>query len=88
MIIDPGHGGDNLGTEAPSGLVEKEMALDISKRLRELLERGAFEVLLTREEDEFVSLEERAVFANAVRGDLPAFNAGFFLVLAVRIKPY
>jgi len=70
VIIDPGHGGENLGTEAPSGLTEKEMALDISLRLEELLEEGSFEAMLTRESDEFVSLEARAVFANSSRGDL------------------
>jgi N-acetylmuramoyl-L-alanine amidase len=70
VIVDPGHGGKNIGTEAPSGLVEKEMALDISKRLQELLEDGAFEAVLTREGDEFISLEDRAEFANSNRGDL------------------
>jgi len=70
IIVDPGHGGENLGTEAPSGLIEKEIALDIAMRLRELLETGSFEAELTRELDEFVSLEDRAVFANTRRGDL------------------
>jgi N-acetylmuramoyl-L-alanine amidase len=70
VIIDPGHGGKNIGTEAPSGLVEKEIALDISQRLQKLLEAGAFDAVLTRESDEFVSLEDRAVFANSNRGDL------------------
>jgi N-acetylmuramoyl-L-alanine amidase len=46
------------------------MALDISQRLQDLLEDGAFDVVLTRDEDEFVSLEDRAKFANSNRGDL------------------
>ncbi|MDH3255890.1 MAG: N-acetylmuramoyl-L-alanine amidase [Acidobacteriota bacterium] len=70
IIVDPGHGGENRGTEAPSGLIEKEIALDIAMRLRELLDTGSFEVELTRQLDEFVSLEDRALFANSRRGDL------------------
>jgi N-acetylmuramoyl-L-alanine amidase len=70
VVIDPGHGGENRGTEAPGGLVEKEIALDISNRLRDLLIEASFDVEMTRERDEFVSLEERAEFANSRAGDL------------------
>jgi N-acetylmuramoyl-L-alanine amidase len=70
IIVDPGHGGENRGTEAPSGLVEKELALDISTRLGDLLDADGFEVELTRVDDSFVSLEDRAVLANSRRGDV------------------
>ena len=70
VVIDAGHGGDNLGTEAPNGLVEKEIALDISTRLKELLEAASYGVVMTREQDEFISLEQRATMANDLSGDL------------------
>lgn len=70
IIVDPGHGGKNPGTYGPNGLKEKTLALDISKRLGGLLEEADFEVALTREEDEFISLEDRAKIANANEGDL------------------
>lgn len=70
IILDPGHGGKNTGTIAPSGLVEKTIALDISERLGELLQKADFEVGMTRTDDSFLSLEERAEFANSNEGDL------------------
>ncbi|MFQ5528265.1 MAG: N-acetylmuramoyl-L-alanine amidase [Thermoanaerobaculia bacterium] len=70
IVVDPGHGGENTGTVSPSGLAEKEIALDISKRVEEILKQADFEVALTRTEDEFVSLEERAEIANQAEGDL------------------
>lgn len=70
IIVDPGHGGKNTGTISPSGLTEKTVALDISKRLGELLTQADFEVELTRSEDILLSLEERAEIANSSGGDL------------------
>lgn len=70
IILDPGHGGKNTGTISPSGLVEKTIALDISERLGELLTKAEFEVQLTRSDDTFLSLEERAEVANTSDGDL------------------
>lgn len=70
VVIDPGHGGDNLGTTGPGGLVEKELTLDIAERLRELLEESAFHVVMTRTEDAELSLEERAREANESQGDI------------------
>ncbi|MCP4203448.1 MAG: N-acetylmuramoyl-L-alanine amidase [bacterium] len=70
IILDPGHGGENLGTRSPDGLTEKVIALDISERLSLLLEKADFEVALTRTEDTFISLEERAEIANSNNGDL------------------
>ena len=70
VAIDPGHGGDSLGTHTPGGLVEKELTLDISQRLKKLLEADSFEVLMTRQADRAVSLEERGVAANQEGADI------------------
>lgn len=70
IILDPGHGGVDVGTLAPLGIVEKEVTLDIGLRLRRLLTEASFEVAMTRETDRTVALKERARFANAVDGDL------------------
>lgn len=71
VVIDPGHGGDDPGAVGKDGLQEKEVALKISKKLKELLSRelGA-QVLLTREDDVFVPLEARTVLANSQGADL------------------
>ena len=59
ILIDPGHGGKELGAVGPTGLPEKDVNLVISKLLRqELVKRGAT-VVMTREDDKFVSLGDR-----------------------------
>jgi N-acetylmuramoyl-L-alanine amidase len=71
IVIDPGHGGYDTGTVGPSGLQEKDLVLDISKRLKALIEeRLDGEVTLTRTEDVFVPLEERTAIANQTQADL------------------
>lgn len=70
IVLDPGHGGANRGTRTPSGLEEKVLTLEIARRVRKTLEGYPFEVLLTREGDEAVTLDERAAFANRVRADI------------------
>lgn len=70
VILDPGHGGHDFGTIGPGNLAEKEIALDIAFRLRNLLADQGFAVLMTRERDEAVPLDQRAAFANANAGDL------------------
>lgn len=70
IVVDPGHGGDHPGARGPLGLVEKEVALDLGLRLRDLLQDAGFEVILTREADDSVSLAERARLANEAGGDL------------------
>jgi N-acetylmuramoyl-L-alanine amidase len=70
VIIDPGHGGHDTGAIGKSGTREKDITLAISEKLAaELKERG-LEVILTRDEDRYVRLEDRAQFANESRGDL------------------
>ena len=70
IAIDPGHGGDSLGTHTPYGLVEKDVTLDIARRLEKLLAADSFGVLMTREEDRAVTLEERAAIANRSGADI------------------
>ncbi len=71
VVIDPGHGGQDEGTVGPNGLVEKELVLDVSKRLGALIEKrlGA-EVIYTRSDDSFVPLEQRTAIANEREADL------------------
>jgi len=71
IVIDPGHGGKDPGAISPGGLNEKDVTLDIALKLKYLLlQDGAFNVLLTRESDIFIPLEERTAFANQNGGDL------------------
>jgi len=72
IVIDPGHGGKDPGTiNRALGLKEKDITLDIGKRLNAILnEHRELEVILTRPRDEYVPLEERAAIANSNQGDL------------------
>ena len=70
VVLDPGHGGANLGTTNGKGLVEKELTLDIAQRVRKLLERSAYHVVMTREVDAQLSLPKRALIANEKQGDI------------------
>lgn len=70
IVLDPGHGGENLGTKTPRGLEEKLITLDVTRRVEKLLAERGFEVLMTRREDESVTLQERARFANEQRADI------------------
>jgi N-acetylmuramoyl-L-alanine amidase len=70
-VIDAGHGGHDTGTIGPTGFMEKDLVLDVSRRLGKLLEDqlGA-EVIYTREDDTFVPLENRIALANEKQADL------------------
>ena len=70
IVIDAGHGGHHTGAIADSGLSEKEVTLDIALRLSRLIGNGAFEVIMTRQDDRTVSLAKRVEFANSSRADL------------------
>jgi N-acetylmuramoyl-L-alanine amidase len=70
ILIDPGHGGDDPGAVAAHGVTEKAVALDISLRLRALLEAASFQVRMTREKDETLSLMRRVLLTNAEDADL------------------
>jgi N-acetylmuramoyl-L-alanine amidase len=72
IVIDPGHGGKDPGAvNRYMGLQEKDITLDIGKRLNAMLnEHKEFEIILTRARDEYVPLEERAAIANSNQGDI------------------
>ncbi len=71
IVIDPGHGGHDVGTIGPNGLLEKDVVLDVAKRLGRLLEtRLGAEVVYTRQDDTFIPLETRTAIANRERADL------------------
>ena len=71
MVIDPGHGGDELGAQGPRGTLEKEITLAVSRRLRTLIEsRLGLRVFLTREDDRTVPHDDRSAFANNHQADV------------------
>jgi len=71
IVIDAGHGGHDTGTIGPNGLLEKDVVLDVAKRLGRLLEsRLGAEVIYTRRDDTFIPLETRTAIANRERADL------------------
>lgn len=71
IVIDPGHGGEDPGTSGQFGTREKDITLDIAKKLRQRLSRyDGYRILLTRTEDETLSLESRIEFTNSHKADL------------------
>jgi len=71
IVIDPGHGGIEQGAVGPSGLREKDVALQLAQRLKVALEKdSSLSVVLTRDEDRLVGLDERTAIANHNRADL------------------
>ncbi len=70
VVVDPGHGGDKRGALAPDGTAEKDLALQIARRIAKRLERQGARVILTRTGDIELPLANRAAVANAERADL------------------
>ena len=71
IVIDAGHGGHDTGTIGPNGLEEKDLVLEVSRRLGKLLEtRLGATVVYTRKDDTFIPLETRTAIANQARADL------------------
>jgi N-acetylmuramoyl-L-alanine amidase len=71
VVIDPGHGGHDEGTRGPTGLLEKDLVLDVAMRLGALIQaRLGSEVIYTRTDDTFVPLHERTDIANEHKADL------------------
>ena len=82
VVIDPGHGGHDQGTAGLHGLVEKDLVLDVSKRLGKLIEdRLGSEVVYTRSDDTLIPLEGRTALANDKKADL-------FLSIHANSSPY
>jgi len=75
VVIDPGHGGHDSGAVGPTGLKEKDVNLNIAKALKSIIEKngsdvGISKVLLTREDDRFIPLEERTAIAKKYNADI------------------
>lgn len=70
IVIDPGHGGKAPGGVGPNGEKEKDITLEMGRALAKLLADEGMEVLLTRDDDRYIPLEERTAFANRNKADL------------------
>lgn len=71
VVIDPGHGGHDVGAVSPRGVMEKDVNLGVALALRRYLEHESdLKVVLTRERDEYVELADRAEIANGADGDI------------------
>jgi N-acetylmuramoyl-L-alanine amidase len=70
VMIDPGHGGYDPGTQSSAGVMEKDLALQIATRLKTALEARGIRAELTRSSDVFISLAERTRIANSAGADL------------------
>ena len=68
IIIDPGHGGFDRGGVPGQRIQEKQMTLDVSQRLRRILESSGYRVVMTRNSDVFIPLGGRTGLANRYRG--------------------
>lgn len=71
IVLDPGHGGHDPGATGPTGVMEKDVVLDVTKRVARLVEEGlGVRVAMSRSTDVFIPLRERTSFANRQRADL------------------
>jgi N-acetylmuramoyl-L-alanine amidase len=71
VVIDPGHGGHDVGAVGHQGILEKDVNLGVARELKRFLERESdLQVVLTREDDSYLELADRAEIANSSGGDL------------------
>jgi len=70
VAIDAGHGGNDPGARGPTGVQEKDVTLSVAHKLAPILARSGVQVTLTRDDDRYVTLEERTARANAFGADL------------------
>ncbi|MGA9525123.1 MAG: N-acetylmuramoyl-L-alanine amidase, partial [Myxococcaceae bacterium] len=70
VVIDAGHGGHDTGAIGKKGTREKDVTLAVSRRVAEILSERGLEVILTRNDDTYVRLEDRSRIANEAKGDL------------------
>jgi N-acetylmuramoyl-L-alanine amidase len=72
IVIDPGHGGHDTGTIGPTGLMEKDLCLDVALRVGKIIQQHlpSAEVVFTRDDDTFIPLERRTEIANQAKADL------------------
>src|SRR6185503_7726227 len=71
IVLDAGHGGHDSGATGPTGLMEKDLVLDVTRRVAKLVAAQlGMKVLLTRDSDNFVTLRDRTSYANKQHADL------------------
>ena len=70
IVIDPGHGGKDPGCIGKGGTKEKTVVLSVAKKLKASLDAAGYKTFLTRSNDEFLKLADRAEFAEKKRADL------------------
>jgi len=81
IVLDPGHGGKDTGAISPSGFHEKNIVLEIAQKVKQNLIQQGIDVVMTREGDEFVSLEGRTEIASRAKADL-------FVSIHANANPY
>lgn len=71
IVLDPGHGGKDPGAIGQNGLMEKDVVLDVALKVKELMkDNPKYDIILTRENDTYIPLNERTEIANKVNADL------------------
>jgi len=70
IVLDPGHGGNDPGATGYNGLREKDVVLNVAQLVKRHLKSYNADVLLTRDTDEFITLKNRAIYANSRKADL------------------
>jgi N-acetylmuramoyl-L-alanine amidase len=71
IVIDPGHGGDEQGARGQGGALEKDITLQVARRLRTMIEsRLGLRVFLTRDDDRLMALDDRSAYANSQKADV------------------
>ncbi|MCX7988457.1 MAG: N-acetylmuramoyl-L-alanine amidase [Thermodesulfovibrio sp.] len=71
IVIDPGHGGKDPGAIGPNGLMEKDVVLDVALKVKELMkDNPKYEIILTRDKDIYIPLNERTEIANKTNAEL------------------
>src|SRR5437870_2301528 len=70
VVIDPGHGGGRPGTKTASGVNESAIVLAIAKSAKEILEKEGVRVIMTRDEDKNIDLDERVTLANSTKASV------------------
>ncbi|MBN2190772.1 MAG: N-acetylmuramoyl-L-alanine amidase [Candidatus Aureabacteria bacterium] len=70
VVIDPGHGGENIGARNKNGADEKTIVLDIAKKVMAILEKNGLQVVMTRDKDVFLKLSKRCDIAQSEKADL------------------
>ncbi|MDO8580705.1 MAG: N-acetylmuramoyl-L-alanine amidase, partial [Candidatus Omnitrophota bacterium] len=70
VVIDAGHGGKDPGAIGKTGVQEKQINLDIARRVKSILAQHQVKVIMTRDKDEFISLQDRTEIASRSKADL------------------